>query len=60
MIWAESGHRMIASTSKGLAVLELVAPMEIDVLPGDGGDFLDRLRALRIAAFSGVQKAGKE
>jgi hypothetical protein len=34
--------------------------MEIDVLPGDGGDFLDRLRALRIAAFSGVQKAGKE
>jgi hypothetical protein len=35
--------------------------MEIDVLPGDGGDFLDRLRALRIAAlFLVLQKAGKE
>jgi hypothetical protein len=35
--------------------------MEIDVLPGDGGDFLDRLRALCIAAlFFVLQKVGKE
>jgi hypothetical protein len=30
--------------------LELIAPLEINVLPGDGGDLFAYLRALRIPA----------
>ena len=34
---------------QGIRLLqELEAALEIDVLPGDGGDFFGRLRALRI------------